>query len=223
MKLNLYQKNIMLKIIKNKKINSEIKILFLIELLYYNAISAKIAKDLLRQYIWGIPKEAEEKMIKLLEEIPEQNITLYDIKNILAQEVFTTKMQDIESQAELVYMMYDKKGITFLSVLISMALIVLIVYISMSFFPRVIHNNAYIRDKTTALYLAQETMEQIESQSYNSIISQSETPISGFTNFYKQIDVTNLTNNGKIITVTVNFPEGKVSLSTERYFSPYER
>ncbi|SDF16573.1 hypothetical protein SAMN04244560_00340 [Thermoanaerobacter thermohydrosulfuricus] len=54
MKLSLYQKNIMLKIIKNPKIDSEVKILFLVELLYYNAISQKTANSLVQQYISGI-------------------------------------------------------------------------------------------------------------------------------------------------------------------------
>ncbi len=133
------------------------------------------------------------------------------------------KIKNVESNANLIYVMHDRRGTTFLSVLISMFLIILIVYISMSFFSHAIHNNAYIRNRTTALYLAQETMEQTQAQSYNSILSQPTASISGFTGFYKQVDVTDLSSSGKIITVTVTFPDGKVSLSMERYFSPYEQ
>jgi threonyl-tRNA synthetase len=223
MKLSLYQKNIMLKIIKNPKIDSEIKILFLVELLYYNAVSLKTANNLVEQYILGISEEAKENLIELLNMISEKNITLGEIKSILTQEVLTTRIENVESNADLVYMMYNRKGTTFLSVLISVVLVVVIVYILTIFAPHTIHNNAYIRDRIKALYLAQEVIEQIQTQPYNLILSQPATKIPGFTGFYKQVDVTNITDTGKIVTVTVTFPGGKTSLSTERYFSPYER
>lgn len=223
MRLSLYQKNIMLKIIKNPKIDSEVKILFLVELLYYNAVSLKTASNLVQQYIVGITREAKENLIELLSTISEGNITLGEIKSILAQRVLTTKIENIESNADLVYMMYNKKGTTLLSVLISMVLVVIIVYILAVFAPHTIHNNAYIRDKIKAVYLAQEVMEQIQSQSYNSILSQPVEEINGFPGFYKQVSVTNVTDTGKIITVTVTFPGGKTYLSTEKYFSPYEK
>jgi len=223
MKLSLYQKNIMLKIIKNPKIDSEIKILFLVELLYYNAVSLKTANNLVEQYILGISEEAKENLIELLNMISEKNITLGEIKSILTQEVLTTRIENVESNADLVYMMYNRKGTTFLSVLISVVLVVVIVHILTIFAPHTIHNNAYIRDRIKALYLAQEVIEQIQTQPYNLILSQSATKIPGFTGFYKQVDVTNITDTGKIVTVTVTFPGGKTSLSTERYFSPYER
>jgi len=223
MKLSLYQKNIMLKIIKNPKINSEVKILFLVELLYYNAVSLKTANNLVEQYILGISEEAKENLIELLNMISEENITFGEIKSILAREVLTTRIENVESNADLVYMMYNRKGTTLLSVLISMILVAVIVYILTIFAPHAVHNNAYIRDKIKALYLAQEVMEQIQTQPYNSILSQPAAEIPGFAGFYKQVDVTNITNAGKIITVTVTFPGGKTSLSTERYFSPYEQ
>lgn len=223
MKLSLYQKNIMLKIIKNPKIDSEIKILFLVELLYYNAVSLKTANNLVEQYILGISEEAKENLIELLNMISEENITLGEIKSILAREVLTTRIENVESNADLVYMMYNRKGATFLSVLISVALAVVIVYILTIFAPHAIHNNAYIRDRIKALYLAQEVIEQIQTQPYDLILTQPTTKIPGFTGFYKQVDVTNITDTGKIVTVTVTFPGGKTSLSTERYFSPYER
>ncbi|UZQ81890.1 type IV pilus modification PilV family protein [Thermoanaerobacter sp. RKWS2] len=224
MKLSLYQKNIMLKIIKNPKINSEVKILFLVELLYYNAISQKTANSLVQQYILGISEEARENLAELLSMISsEKNITLGEIKSILAQRVLTTRIENVESNADLVYMMYNKKGATFLSVLISMVLIAIIVYILAVFAPHAVQNNAYIRDRIRALYLAQEAMEQIQTQPYNSILPQSAAEVSGFAGFYRQVDVINVTDTGKIVTVTVTFPGGKTSLSTERYFSPYEQ
>ncbi|MGH2331090.1 hypothetical protein [Thermoanaerobacter mathranii] len=224
MKLSLYQKNIMLKIIKNPKIDSEVKILFLVELLYYGAISIKTANNIVQQYILGISEEARENLIELLNMISsEKNITLGEIKSALAQRVLTTRIENVESNADLVYMMYNKKGTTFLSVLISMVLVVIIVYILAVFAPHAVHNNAYIRDRIRALYFAQETMEQIQTQPYNSILPQSTAEVPGFAGFYKQVDVTNITDTGKIVTVTITFPGGKTSLSTERYFSPYER
>ncbi|HHY79852.1 MAG TPA: hypothetical protein GX516_05765 [Thermoanaerobacter sp.] len=224
MKLSLYQKNIMLKIIKNPKIDSEVKILFLVELLYYNAIPQKTANSLVQQYILGISEEARENLAELLSMISsEKNITLGEIKSILAQRVLTTRIENVESNADLVYMMYNKKGATFLSVLISMVLIAIIVYILAVFAPHAVQNNAYIRDRIKALYLAQEAMEQIQTQPYNSILPQSAAEVPGFAGFYKQVDVTNITDTGKIVTVTVTFPGGKTSLSTERYFSPYEQ
>ena len=223
MKLGLYQKNIMLKIIKNSKIDDEIKILFLVELLHYNSISVKTAENIVKKYIKDISEESKENLIELLDIISEKNMSIGEIKSILVQNVLTKKIESIESNADTVYMMYNKKGNTFLSILISMFLVVVTVYILTVFAPHTIHNNAYLRDKTKSLYLVQETMEQIQAEPYYLIVSEPSTEISGFTGFYRKIDVTNITDTNKIITVTVTFPEGKTSLSTEKYLSIYEK
>ncbi|MBT1278952.1 hypothetical protein VTU32_06530 [Thermoanaerobacter sp. CM-CNRG TB177] len=124
MKLSLYQKNIMLRAIKNKKIDGQVKILFLIELLYYNAISLKVANTLLEQYI-SVSEDAEENLKELLKLIAEGNITLEEIKGNLAQNVLTEKLKNIEAKADVVYMLYDKKGTAFLLALAGMVLAIL--------------------------------------------------------------------------------------------------
>ena len=118
------------------------------------------------------------------------------------------------------FLIFHKEGFTLIEVMITMVVLSIGLVALAGIQISAIKGNAFSRRMTTAVSVAEQTIEQIKNSPYDNVQSQSTTQVTAANmNFNSQVNVTNTTpTNGKRVEVTVSWSDsGKshdVRLST---------
>jgi len=118
------------------------------------------------------------------------------------------------------FLISHKEGFTLIEVMITMVVLSIGLVALAGIQISAIKGNAFSRRMTTAVSVAEQTIEQIKNSPYDNVQSQSTTQVTAANmNFNSQVNVTNTTpTNGKRVEVTVSWSDsGKshdVRLST---------
>lgn len=100
----------------------------------------------------------------------------------------------------------NKKGFSFIEVLVATAMLIIATAILAGSLTYPLQNQFNAENAFRAVFLAQEKAEELKATSWNQLVSEPETEITGYQHFKRSVNIKNLNSYTKQITIRVSYP-----------------
>ena len=114
-----------------------------------------------------------------------------------------------------------KRGFTILEVLIASILVGGSMFAITEAFNRGVFGLGEVEDYSLALTLTQEKLEEIKNSSFDSVSSETKGTVSGFSDFNREVNITNVDSDLKQVVVITywNVPNGEKNVNLTTYIA----